>query len=160
MRKEKSIQKNFIMKLLPQISLLWTYLRSTVRQTLSTFSTRPKRDLLSLPTEILLLIADELPIESVVSCSLASKALTVILPQRAYLLSQDKDATYRFLQLIRRDMAPHLLCKACNKLFLYKIEGDAYIVRCPHMTVTCPGLSRWTLKYWRSPKYIFCKLIC
>lgn len=132
-------------KMLQQIGILWTYARSTVSQALSVFSRRSKRTLVSLPPEILQMIAEELPMESSVLLSLTSKTLHTILPQGEYQLSRDKAATYRFLQLLIRDIGPLLLlCGSCNKAYQRKREGGGYAVRCPHFEYTFSmPYSRW-----------------
>lgn len=90
---------------------------------------RPKRTLLSLPNEILHEIAENLPLESVMALSLASKEFRVILTQQASKLSHDPIATFMFLQLLVHDMRPRFLCDR------YKKEGDLEIANCPHARV-------------------------
>ena len=91
---------------------------------------------LSLPTETLLEITENLPLKSVMALSLASKDFRVILMQQALKLFPDHIAISMFLQLLLRAVRPHGLCAMCNKLFRYRREGGLEIARCPPTRIT------------------------
>ena len=100
-------------------------------------SSRPKITIFSLPPELLQLVAGELPIESAVSFSLASKHLRRTLPRLDESLSSDRRSKVRLLDYLLQDLQrDYMLCVRCMKLYEIRSETARWIVRCPHVKMT------------------------
>lgn len=96
--------------------------------------------LLSLPPELLQEIAHLLPPESAMSLNLTSKATFSSLPfaAPAALLRRDRDARFRFLKLVGRDLNHncsrfHYVCHTCGTKRWRKQDGDRSVPGCEHV---------------------------
>jgi hypothetical protein len=97
----------------------------------------------NLPTEILELISDHLPIESQLSLSLVSKKMLSALPLERTEADRDVEAVRQFLMMLIRDPdSPSMfLCLSCPKLYHWKQYNGFSESRCPHWICRTPYAS-------------------
>jgi hypothetical protein len=94
----------------------------------------------NLPTEILELISDHLPIESQMSLSLVSKKMLSALPLERTEANRDVKAVGRFLAMIMRnyEVPSMFLCLQCPKLYNWKHYHGFSEARCRHWVCRAP----------------------
>ena len=128
------------------LSLVSRHHLKTMTTWLSKLFFGPRTTLLSLPIEILQQISDDLPPESVMALSLASKRLFTVLmyKQPAEKLRTDRAAMHRFLYYLARDFyvlawatgSPYpFLCCSCNRIHWWSKTEKGFLVECPDLTL-------------------------
>jgi hypothetical protein len=94
----------------------------------------------NLPTEILALISDHLPVESQLCLSLVCKEMLSALPLERIGTNGDVKAVGRFLVMLRRNpgFPSMLLCLSCAKLYHWKQHDGFWEARCQHWICKYP----------------------
>jgi hypothetical protein len=94
----------------------------------------------NLPTEILVLISDHLPIESQLSLSLVSKKVLSVLPLERTKANRDVKAVGRFLTMLVRnpDIPSMFVCLSCPKLYHWRQCDGFWVARCRHWVSRAP----------------------
>jgi hypothetical protein len=94
----------------------------------------------SLPTEILALISDYLPVESQLSLSLACKKMLFALPLERTRANRDVKAVGQFLVMLMRypGFPSMFLCLSCPKLYNWKQYDGFWEARCQHWICRAP----------------------
>jgi hypothetical protein len=97
----------------------------------------------NLPTEVLELISDHLPIESQLSLSLVSKKMLSALPLERTEADRNVKAVRQFLMMLIRDPdGPSMfLCLSCPKLYHWKLYNGFWEARCRHWICRAPYAS-------------------
>ncbi len=113
--------------------------RHLVRCLYSPARGQPRR-LDNLPTEILALISDHLPVESQLSLSLVCKNLLSALPLERTVAKRDDKAVRQFLLMLMRNpgFPPMFLCQSCPKLYHWKQCDGFWVARCRHWVLKAP----------------------
>ena len=108
----------------------------------------PKLD--NLPTEILALISDHLPVESQMCLSLVCKKMLFALPLERTEANRDVQAVGRFLVMLRRNpgFPSMLLCRSCAKFYPWKQRNGFWEARCRHWVCQHPYAVRWHQPVW------------
>jgi hypothetical protein len=94
----------------------------------------------NLPTEILVLISDYLPVESQLSLSLVCKKMLSALPLERTGASRDVKAVGQFLVMLMRNpsLPSMFLCLSCPKLYHWKQCDGFWEARCRHWVCKVP----------------------
>lgn len=94
----------------------------------------------NLPTEILALISDYLPVESQLSLSLVCKKMLSALPLERTEANRDVKAVGQFLVMLMRNpsLPSMFLCPSCPKLYHWKQYDSFWEARCRHWIYKVP----------------------
>jgi hypothetical protein len=99
----------------------------------------------TLPTEILALISDHLPVESQLCLSLVCKNILSALPLERIGTDCDVNTVGRFLDMLTRNpgFPSMLLCFSCAKLYHWRQYDGFWEARCRHWIYRFPCAVTW-----------------